>query len=66
MALTKMVKKEIYFKHRSLYKYTRVTRGQDGVEIKSMIDLGLVKSDILCYVQDVRAKRPIRSPCGTV
>ena len=28
-----------YFKHRSLHKYTRVARGRDGVEIKSMIDL---------------------------
>ena len=25
-----------YFKHRSLHKYTRVTRGQDEVEVKSM------------------------------
>ena len=47
----------MYFKHRSLYKYTRVARGQDGVEINSMIDLGLVKRDMLYYVQDVRAVR---------
>ena len=40
----------IYFKHRSLHKYTRVARGQDGVEIKSMIDLVLVKRDMLQYV----------------
>ena len=46
-----------YFKHMSLHKYSRVTKGQDGVEIKSMIDMVLVKRDILCYVQDVRAKR---------
>ena len=46
-----------YFKHRGLYKYTRVTRGQNGVEIKSMIDLVLVKRDELRYVQDVRAVR---------
>ena len=27
--------------------HTKVTRGQDGVEIKSMIDLVLVKKDML-------------------
>ena len=36
---------------------TRVTRDQDGVEIKSMIYLVLVKKDMLRYVQDVRAER---------
>ena len=46
-----------YFKHRSLQKYTRVGRGQDGVEVKSMIHLVLVKKDTLCFVQDVRALR---------
>ena len=46
-----------HFKHRSLHKYTRVARGRDGVEIKSMIDLMLVKKDMLRYVQDVRAVR---------
>ena len=46
-----------YFKHRSFHKYTRVARGRDGVEIKSMIDLVLVKRDMLRYVQDVRAVR---------
>ena len=38
-------------------KYTRVARGRDGVEIKSMIDLVLVKRNMLRYVQDVRAVR---------
>ena len=33
-----------YFKHKSLHKYTKVAKGQDGVEVKSMIDLVLVKS----------------------
>ena len=28
-----------YFKRRSLRRYTRVAKDQDGVEIKSMIDL---------------------------
>ena len=45
-----------YFKHRSLHKYTR---GQDGVKVKSMIDLVLVKKDMLRYVQDVRAVKVI-------
>ena len=48
-----------YFKNRSLYKYTRVARGQYGVEIKSMIDLVLVKRNMLRYVEDVRAVRVI-------
>ena len=44
---------------------------QDGVEIKSMIELVLVKKDMLHYVQDVKAvrgmgKRPLRSPCCTM
>ena len=44
-----------YFKHRSLHKYTRVARGQDGLEVKSMIHLVMVKKDMVRYVQDVRA-----------
>ena len=35
--------------------YARVARGQDGMEVKSMIDLVLMKRDILRYVQDVGA-----------
>ena len=46
-----------YFKHRSLHKYTRVERDQDGVEVKSIIYLVLVKKGMLRYVQDVRAVR---------
>ena len=46
-----------YFKHRILHKYTRVAKSQDGVEIKSMVDLVLVKRDMLRYVQDVRTVR---------
>ena len=42
----------IRFEHRSLHKYTRVVRGQDGVEVKSMTDL-----DMLRYVLDVKAVR---------
>ena len=44
-----------YFEHNNFHKYTRVTRGQDGVEVKSMIDLVLVKKDMLRFLQDVRA-----------
>ena len=36
-----------YFKHWSFHKHTMVTRVQDGVEVKSMIDLVLVKKDML-------------------
>ena len=46
-----------YFKHRSLHKYTRVARDQDGVEAKNMIDLLLMKKDMLRYVQDMRTVR---------
>ena len=48
-----------YFEHRSLHKYTRVARGQDGLEIKSMVDLVLMKRDILRYVQDVKSVRGV-------
>ena len=41
----------IYFKYRSLHKYTRMASKQDGVEVKSMIDLVLVKNDMLRYVR---------------
>ena len=47
----------IYFEHNNLYKYTRMARGKDGVEVKSMIDLMLVKKDMLRFVQNVRAVR---------
>ena len=46
-----------YFEHKNLHKYTRVARGQDEVEVKSMIDLLLVKRDMLCFVHDVRPVR---------
>ena len=38
-----------HFKHSSLHKYTRVATGQDGVEIKRMIDL-VLKRDMVRYV----------------
>ena len=43
-----------YFEHKSLHKYTR---GQDGVEVKSMTDLMMVKKDMLRFVQDMRTVR---------
>ena len=46
-----------YFKHRSLHKYTRVAWTQDGVEVKSLIALVLVKRDMLRYVQNGRVVR---------
>ena len=49
--------KDTFFKHIGVHKYTRVTRGRESVGIKCMIDLVLVKNDMLPYVQDVRAVR---------
>ena len=46
-----------YLGHKSLHKYTRVASGQDGVEVKNLIDLVLLKKDVLVCVQDVRAMR---------
>ena len=46
-----------YFEHRSLHKYSRVARDQDGMDVKNMIELVLVKRDMLHYVQGVRAVR---------
>ena len=34
-----------------------VARDQDGVEVKNMIDMVLVKKDILRYVQHLRTVR---------
>ena len=48
-----------YFEHKNLHKYNRVARGQDGGEIKNIIDLVLVKRDMLRYVEDVRVVRGI-------
>ena len=43
-----------HFKHRGLHNYTRVARVQDRMEIKGMIDLVVVKRDMMRNVQDVR------------
>ena len=45
------------FKHRTFHKYTMLTRDQNGVEVKSMINLVLVKKDMMRYVQDERVVR---------
>ena len=45
-----------FFKQKSIHKYTRVGVGRDGIEVKSMIDLVLVK-EILKYVLDVKSVR---------
>ena len=47
----------IYFKQKSLHKCTKVARGQDGVEVISLIDLVLVMEDMLHYVQQVKTER---------
>ena len=47
----------IYFKQKNLHKYTRVAKGQDRLEVKSMTDLVMVKKYMLHFVQDVRAVR---------
>ena len=56
-----------YFEHKSWHKYTRVARGHDEVDIKSMVDLVLMKKDLLRYMQDERdGTRLLRSPYFTV
>ena len=44
-----------YFEHKNLHKYT-MARGQESGG-KDMIDLVLVKKDVLCFIQDVRTVR---------
>ena len=43
------------FEQKSLRKYTRVVRDQDGLKVKSIIDVVLVNRDMLYYAQDIRA-----------
>ena len=42
-----------YFKHKSLYNYAIMARGEDVLEVKGMINLVLVKKDILISMLDV-------------
>ena len=46
-----------YFENNNLRKYIEVARGQDGVDVISMIGLVLVKKGMLRYAQDVGAER---------
>ena len=39
-----------YFMDKNLHKYTRLARGQNKVEVMSILDLVLVKKDLLHYV----------------
>ena len=48
-----------YFEHKNLKKYISVAREHDGVAVKSMIDLVLVKNDMLRFIQDVRVVRGV-------
>ena len=42
-----------YFAHNHLHKYTSVARSQDRVDVISLINLVLMKKDMLRYAQDV-------------
>ena len=60
-----------YFEHMSFHKYTRMTRGKYGVEVKIMKILVLVKKDMiyLCTGYEANERngtRPLRSSCCTV
>ena len=60
----------IYFKYKCLHKYTRVARHLGGVEVKSLIDLVLVKKGMLLSAgwkgRESNGTRPLRSLCCTV
>ena len=57
-----------YFRHKSLHKYTRLARGQDGVKVKNMIDLVLVNDAKCagCEGNERNGTRPLRPPSCTV
>ena len=48
-----------YSKYKSLYKYIRVIRSQDIIDLMCIIDLMLVKRDIIQQVQDITTDRGI-------
>ena len=54
-----------YFEQKSLHKYIRVARGQDGLEVKSRIDL-VLKKNMLRYMQGVRGLGPDGQSQGSV
>ena len=43
-----------------MHKYARMARKQDGVGVKSMIDLVMVRKDMLRYVRDMKEVRGIK------
>ena len=45
-----------YFEHKNIHKYTRIGKARDR-EVRSMIDLILVKRDMLKYLCDVKVVR---------
>ena len=49
----------INFKHKKINKYTRVARGEDVMEVMSVIDFVWVRRDILKNVHDGKAVRRI-------
>ena len=57
-----------YFKHRSVHKYTRVARGQDRVETKTMIDLACEEGYAAicggCDDGERDGTRPLRRACS--
>ena len=55
-----------YFEHKSLHKDTRVARDQDRVEVKSMIDMMLIKKDKLHYMQNMRAMKGMGTEIDTL
>ena len=57
-----------HFTHRSWHKYTRVVKGRDGGEIKSMIVLVLVKRGYAatCEGGERDGTRTFRQLCCTV
>ena len=50
-----------YFKHMSLHKRTGVVRGQHGVEVKNIMDMVLVKKEMLRYMIIMSRKGGSRS-----
>ena len=46
-----------HFNHKSLHKYSTVARGQDEMEVMRIIDLKLIKRNMVHYEQDFRTVR---------
>ena len=50
----------IHFRHMYVHKYTRVARDQDGMKVKVMINLMLIKRDMLKCVHVIKTVRGLR------